>query len=236
MNRRTLARILCGTALAAVAAALPGCNVVGAGGVLAHKVLGPGAIDPLYVLGPEPTLVIVENYRNPVGAMADAEQVTTQVIKEIRENSAVKDGKPPKVTLIDQDKLIELQNTRPAEYGKMKIPQIGKALGAKQVLYVDLITSGVDVTPGSELLRGRFAARVKVVDVATGQTRFPSDIPDGLPVSWESKPQRMTDEVYPAAVRERALQVGSNYIARLFYKWKPADAPDDDAMRAVPEL
>lgn len=216
---------------------LSGCNWIGGGAVIAHKVLGPGAVDPVYVLGPDPVLVLVENYRNPVGAMADAEQVTSLVTKELQDNlKAKKEGDPVQLTLIDPEKLIELQNTRPAEYGRMKIPQIGKALGAKKVVYVDLIASGVNVTPGSELLRGRFIANVRVIDTATGQTLFPSDVPDGLPISWETKPQRMTDEVYPAAVRERSLRVGSNYIARLFYKWKPEDAPDDDRMQAVPEL
>jgi hypothetical protein len=222
--------------LLATCLALPGCNLVGAGGVLAHKVLGPSAVDPVYTLGPEPVVVVVENFRNPVGAMADAEEVTAMVIKDLRENLKADKDDPPKVNVIDQEKLIELQNGRPSEYGRMKIPQIGKAVGAKQVLYVDLITSGVEITPGSDLLRGRFFARVKVIDVATGQTKFPTDVPDGVPVSWGTKPQRITDRVYPAAVRVRALRVGSNYVSRLFYKWKPEDQPDDDAMQAVPEL
>lgn len=213
-----------------------GCNVVSAGAIVGEKIFGPAAIDPVYTLGPEPVLVLVENYRNPVGALSDSEEVTRFIVEHLRDNLKVDKDDPPKITLIDPDRLIEFQNARPSEYGKMKIPQIGKALGAKQVLYVDLMVSGVDLTPGSELLRGRFNAVVKVVDVATGQTRWPNDIIDGYPVSWESKPQRPGDEVYPAAVRERALRVGANRVARLFYKWKPDEAPDDDELRAVPSI
>jgi hypothetical protein len=225
--------------LAAAAALLllpAGCNVIGAGAVVGEKIFGPAAVDPAYTLGPEPVLVLVENYRNPVGAMSDSEEVTYFIVKQLRENlKPDKEKDPPKINVIDPDKLLEFQNAHPSEYAKMKIPQVGKALGAKQVLYVDLQVSGVDVTPGSELLRGRFSAVVKVVDVATGQSRWPNDIADGYAVGWESKPQRPGDRVYPAAVRERALRVGANRVARLFYKWKPEEA-DDDTLQAVPEL
>lgn len=213
-----------------------GCNLVGAGAVVADKVFGPAPVDPVYTLGTDPVLVLVENYRNPVGALSDSEEVTQFIVKQLRDNlKPDKENQPPKVNVIDPDKLLEFQNAHPSEYAKMKIPQVGKALGAKQVLYVDLQVSGVDLTPGSELLRGRFTAVVKVVDVATGQSRWPNDITDGYAVGWESKPQRPTDKVYPAAVRERALRVGATRVARLFYKWKPEDA-DDDSLQAVPEL
>jgi hypothetical protein len=213
-----------------------GCNVVGAGAIIGEKVFGPAAIDPVYTLGPDPVLVLVENYRNPVGALSDSEEVTQFVVEHLRENLKVDKDKPARINIVDPGKLLEYQNAHPSEYAKMKIPEVGRALGAKQVLYVDLVVSGVDITPGSELLRGRFNAVVKVVDVATGQSRWPNDIIDGFPVSWESKPQRPTDNVYPAAVRERALRVGANHVARLFYKWKPDEAPDDDELRAVPSI
>ena len=213
-----------------------GCNIIGAGAVVGNKILGPSSIDPAYPLGTEPVLVLVENFRNPVGAMSDSEEVTQFILEAFHENLKADKDKPAKINLIDHEKLLEFRNAPHSNYARLKIPEIGKALGAKQVLYVDLQVSGVDFTPGSELLRGKFSATVKVVDVATGQTRWPSDIPNGYPVSWESKPQRPTDEVYPAAVRERALRVGADHIARLFYKWKPADAPDDDELQAVPTL
>jgi hypothetical protein len=234
---RPAAASVSGLALLALLALAPaGCNMVGAGAVIADKVFGPSAIDPVYVLGPEPVLVLVENYRNPVGSLSDSEQVTHFIVDHLRENLKAEKDKPAKINVIDPDKLIELQNARPSEYAKMKIPQVGKALGAKQVLYVDLQVSGVNVTPGSELLRGRFNAVVKVVDVATGQTRWPNDIADGFPVGWESKPQRPGDRVFPAAVRERALRVGASRVARLFYKWKPDDFADEDTLQAVPSL
>jgi hypothetical protein len=222
--------------LLATLLSLAGCNIIGAGAVVTEKVFGPSAIDPVYPLGTEPVLVLVENYRNPVGAMSDSEEVTQFIVQALRDNLKAAKDKPAKVNVIDPEKLLEFQNATHSTFAKLKIPEVGKALGAKQVIYVDLMVSGVDFTPGSELLRGRFSANVKVVDVATGQTRWPNELPDGLPVFWESKPQRPTDHVYPAAVRERALRVGSDHIARLFYKWKPDDAPDDDELRAVPSI
>ncbi|HZZ43871.1 MAG TPA: hypothetical protein VFE58_13120 [Tepidisphaeraceae bacterium] len=216
---------------------LAGCNIVGAGAVVGEKIFGPAAVDAEYKLGTEPVLILVENYRNPLGALSDSEEVSQFVVDALHENLKETDkDKPAKINIIDPEKLLEYQNAHPIEYAKMKIPDIGRALGAKQVLYVDLMVSGVDATPGSELLRAKFAANVKVVDVATGQTRWPNDMAHGTPVAWESKPQRPTDEVYPAAVRERALRVGSDHIARLFYKWKPDDAPDDDELQAVPSI
>jgi hypothetical protein len=235
-RRRAAASLLTAALLSALLLAPAGCNIVGAGAVIGQKVFGPAAIDPVYTLGPDPVLVLVENYRNPVGALSDSEEVTQFIVEQLRENLKVDKDKPAKINVIDPGKLLEYRNAHPNEYAKMKIPEVGRALGAKQVLYVDLVVSGVDITPGSELLRGRFNAVVKVVDVATGQSRWPNDIIDGFPVTWESKPQRPTDAVYPAAVRERALRVGANHVARLFYKWKPDDAPDDDELQAVPSI
>lgn len=224
------------TLAAACCATQTGCNLFAAGGAVAQKVMGNEPVDPLYIPSNEPMLVLVENYRNPVGSSADAILVTQFIIDNLKANLPTEKGKPPKIVLIDNEQLLELQNGAPAEYSKMRIPQIGKKLGAKQVLYVDLMVSGVDQTPGSELLRGVFNARVKVVDVETGQNRWPNDLAGGYPVGWESKPQRPSKKVYPAAIRERALRIGANYVARLFYRWKPPDAPDDDSLQAAPEL
>lgn len=224
-----LARLLCCAALGGLCCVgLTGCNLAAGAGVASYKLFGPPAVDPVYVPTAEPMLVLVENYRNPAGASPDAEQVAQFVTENLKANIKNEKDKPPKLVLVDQEKLLELQNGRPAEFRKMKIPQVGKALGARQVLYVDLLASGVEMTPGSELLRGRFMARVKIVDVETGQNRWPSDMAEGYPVTWENKPQRPGDKVYPSTVREQALRVGANRVARLFYKWKPQDLHEDE--------
>jgi hypothetical protein len=232
IKRPRLVSLLSSMALAALCLTPAACNLFAAGGAITQKLYGNMPVDPVYVLTNEPLVVLVENYRNPVGSSADAMMVTRFINEDLKENLKPEKDKPPKITLIDYAELLELENGAPSEFSKMKIAEVGRRLGAKQVLYVDLMVSGVDQTPGSEMLRGVFNARVKVVDAATGQSRWPNDMAGGYAVGWESKPQRPSKDVYPAAVRERALRIGSHYIARLFYKWKPEDSPDDSTLQA----
>src|SRR2546426_898908 len=86
----------------------------------------------------------------------------------------ISDWEDDAVPLKSPDDLYQLRAADPIKFRKMTIPSVGKAVGAKQVLYVNLTQSRVDLTPGTEMLKGRIGVLVRVVDVTSGVTRWPS--------------------------------------------------------------
>src|SRR5947209_17437620 len=106
---------------------LSGCNI---GGALAYKVLGPTKVKADYAPPKEPLLVLVENYRHSADLQPAADQLGNLVVEDLK---AHKVG-----PIVDSNALYTLRSERPNEYQKMKIPDIARYVGAKQVIYVDL--------------------------------------------------------------------------------------------------
>jgi len=105
----------------------------------------------------------------------------------------------------------------------MSISQIGKLVGAKQVVYVNLTETSLIAAQGSDVLNGKVTARVKVVDVETGQARWPTDAADGFPVSVSTPMAMARDEQHETALREKLLAAAADRISRLFYKASAED-------------
>lgn len=194
-------------------ALLPGCSVLG---VAAYKLHGPASVPAQYVPAKQPMLVLVENYQHQSSVTAHADLLGRMLVKEL--------GAKKVAPLVPLDKLQALRDARPAEYPKMSMAAIGRAVGASQVLYVQLQRS--DVTPmtggGGDALTGQTSATVKVVDVATGNTLWPSDIAAeaGYPVAAGTQ-LGTNNGGTPQDVRQRMYAKLSHDIARLFYKWQP---------------
>jgi hypothetical protein len=188
------------------------CQTVGA---LAYKVVGPPDVQPKYVMPKEPLLIIAENYRAPAGSAIEADQLAQYVYEQLR----VHDVAP----LVDPTAFPDLRTRRGAVVRSMTISQIGHELGASQVLYINLTQSDVDVAQSSEMLRGEVNARVKVIDVATGNSRWPEEIADGYPIGAKIPMVREGDGVNETNVRQSLQQVLADKIGKLFYKWKPDD-------------
>jgi len=67
---------------------------------------------------------------------------------------------------------MQLRDSNGDEYNKMTIDGIGRAAGAKQVLYVQITYADVEHPTGSDQARGIMTARVRIVDSDTGETRL----------------------------------------------------------------
>lgn len=182
-----------------------------AAGVLAYKLSGPPTIKAKYIPAQEPMLVLVESYRSPSAAFVTAEQLTAAIETDLRDNKVV--------PLVDQKKLYHLRDTRGDKFHDLSIPQIGRATGAKQVLYVDVLQSSTDPAGGGEFVKATVAVRVKVVDVATGTTLWP-DSQGGIPVAAESPLVRLEAAVTPASVRDELVNRIGTQVARLLHDWK----------------
>jgi hypothetical protein len=164
----------------------------GALGVPLYTVFGDPPIPAQYDPPKVPTLVLVENARSPGDVQVDADQIAQQVCEELRTKA--------KMDIIDPDKVAELREEDPKKYHAMYVGDIGKAVGAKQVIYIDLIESAVtgDVTQTT----------------IHAQAKMDFDSMDS------SKAMAMHMDL---------LTQLSSQISKLFYTWKPDDQSQEDA-------
>ena len=186
-----------------------GCNIVGA---VAAKVGPEPTVPAQYTPAKEPTLVLVENFHNPASLQLEAAAVAQVLSEELRTNEVAPIIDPSKAEGLRQSKGV-------AAYRKMPLDAIGTAVGAKQVIYVDLERFDVDRAPASELYRGQAEARVRVVG-ENGEVLWPLDAAGGMPVAVRVQPQRAAQGVGDQAARQRLHAALADRVAKLFYNWK----------------
>jgi hypothetical protein len=188
---------------------LTGCLV--AASAIHHKLVGPPPVPAQYVPQQEPMLVLVENYR--ASGNADGEMLARHLMSELEEHKVA--------PLVPLDALYALRTDKGDAYRKMSMAAIGRETGAKQVLYVDVQQSNIGAPPGSDLLKGRIAVQIRVVDVDTGVTRWPTEDTEGVPLAYETPLPRADVTTTEAMVRQHMHEEMAVRIGRLFYKWKP---------------
>jgi hypothetical protein len=203
--------------VAAVSTLCGGCAVGG----LWQAVFGPNKVKAKYVLPKVPTLVLVENYRNPAISQVDADQVAAELCEQLKQHGVV--------PLIDADKLAAVRDADTAKYHGMSILELGRAVEAKQVIYVVLLESSVETDPTQSAVHARVAAQVRVVDVDTGLTLWPLDEAQGYPLSADI-PYSRADPDRVSAMHSQMLSQLSDAVAKLFYDWQPdTDAQENQS-------
>lgn len=186
-----------------------GCQVIGAG---AYVLTGPPSVPAQYVPVKEPMLILVENYSNPSLHQMEADQLTHCICTDLKANEVA--------PLIEMEKLREVRDKMGERMRRMTIPQIGQAVGAKQVLYVNIRRADVQELSGGSC-SGKMDLRVRLVDVAGGTTRWPKDAEDGHPVTVETPVVMQGESAAADALKSQMIQDAGQQIARLFYEWKP---------------
>ena len=215
-SRRTLRAILYRLSSILVFSSLMGCVAASA---LHYKIVGPPAVPARYVPEKEPMLVLVENYRaSGGGGISDAEMLARHLMAELKEHEVA--------PLIPLDTLYALRTDKADAYRKMSMAAVGRETGAKQVLYIDVQQSSIGAPPGSDLLKGRVAVQVRIVDVESGITRWPTEATEGIPLAYETPLPRADVTTTEPMVRQHMHQEMAIRIARLFYKWKPLDSSE----------
>ena len=194
-----------------------GCELPG---VILHETIGQLSVPAQYNPKKVPTLVLVENYRSPDEMQLDGDQLSHQIGDELK--------KEAKLELVDSDKLVPLREEDPSKFRAMTIPAIGKAVGAKQIIYVDLIESAVTGDMTQTVVHANARAQVRVVDVETGKTLWPANASHGheLDAKVDYDP---SDSSHAMSMRTDMLTQLSSRIAKLFYKWQPDDDEQEDA-------
>ena len=193
---------------------LTGCGAIGA---LASKVTPDPQTPAVHTLAKETTLVLVENYRNPASVALTSEQLATQLSHDLLEHSVA--------PVVNPQRLTELKRTHSPVYAKADTAAIGRMLDAKQVLYVDLLDFTLDPGTASQMIRGRAEARVRVVDTATGKTRWPTDQSGGYPIHLQTPFVAIKDDVTEGTFREELIRTLAERIGRLFYSYDPNTDP-----------
>jgi hypothetical protein len=191
-----------------------GCEILG---VIIHGTVGEPSVDAKYVPKNVPTLVFVENYRSPDEAQLDGDQIAHAVTDELKKDA--------KLEVIDPDKLAPLREEDPTKFRAMTCQAIGRAVGAKQIIYVDLLESGVTGDISQTVVHAHAVAQVKMVDVESGNTLWPADSSHGteLEAKADFDPN---DNSKAQSMRTEMLASLSSRIAKLFHRWKP-DNPDE---------
>lgn len=199
--------------LAALASA-SGCNVIG---VLADKTAGQIPVEAKHKPDPlVPLVVLVENYRSASGTTAsDADRVAAMISTRLEEQKVA--------PIVPQDKVRDLRDRSPKAYAQMGVVQVARAVGAGQVLYVDLAGVAVGTQMGSDVGKGVANANVKFIDAKSGLVAYPADLNDGVPVSYQTRMRRIADNVTVDSLRGDVLSSLSERIARMFFSYKPDD-------------
>ena len=183
-----------------------GCNYMGAFGA---KILPPPPIPAAYVPTTEPMVVIAENYRNPSGSAMDGEQVARYVHDDLLTHHVAE--------MIDPIKVIDLKSKQPTDFRSLSISQIGKLVGAKQVLYINVVECTLVGAMGTDAVKGQCSARVKIVDVETGFARWPIDEAAGYLINVKTAYSTTLNASDEAALRLTLQQQAAGEISRLFY-------------------
>lgn len=197
-----------------------GCNIIGA---LAYKASGDPKIKAQYAPAADrTTLVLVENYHNPASLRLESDAVARHLAEELTMHQVA--------PVVDPTEAESLRQARGEGYRKMPVDAIGRALGAGQIIYVDLERFELSQALASDMTGGRAEARVRVVSDA-GEVLWPADSAAGRAVEVKVQPQRAAPAAGgESAARHQLHAALADRIAKLFYDWT-ADSADGAAER-----
>lgn len=209
--------LLLGAVLATAAAGLLAAGGCQLGGMLAANFLPLDNIKALYKMPDEPAVVLIDDPGHHLATLQDLGTIAVRVGGDLEENKVVTKIIPPGD--------VEALRVREPDFSTWPIDKVGQSVHASQVIYV-LIDSFNLVSEGPGLYHPKAAARVKVIDVKTGNRVFPKNDPGGYPITADLFYKIQDSTINGAtAVLTRALadRIGEN-AALLFYEHKPHQA------------
>jgi hypothetical protein len=161
-------------------------------------------------------LILVESYGLSLDAGIETQHMTL-VLRKTFEDAKI-------ASLVDQQALERLKDAGPQQYTPMTIADIGRRVGARQVLYVNIWRSEIVKPAGSGQMRGHMDAVVKIVDSASGDTRWPNDAPsEAVEITTDWTPQS-ADKTDGDLRAQMADQMAAD-IGKMFQNYHPDQAP-----------
>ena len=206
---------------AAIAAALsaPGCEGISG---IATFLMGSPKVEAVYVLSNRSTLVLVDDPEIRLGDPALAGVVASNVAYALVEHEVLQSQ------IVSQEDLVQVANRLGQDFLTTPIDEIGRMLGAEQVIYVSIEQTQLQVEPG--LYRPAAIVDVKVIDATVGKRIFPEPVPrtssfsvapgHRLVVRPTHRRIGVVERGVKAALANKlAVQIGLD-VARMFFDWK----------------
>jgi PBP1b-binding outer membrane lipoprotein LpoB len=187
---------------------LTGCNLIG---YAASGIAGDPKSEAKFVPAKKPLVVIAENFASPAEASLDSEPLARYIGEELAAHEVA--------PIIDHDRVLALQTDKAREFRSMTIAAVGRAVGADQILYVNIIDVNANFADSSDLIKGHGEVRVRLVDANTGATIWPTDALQGFTVIADTRIVR-SNERNESIVRSDVHRALAVRVARLFYAAK----------------
>ncbi len=195
-----------------------GCNIVGA---IASKASPPPTVKAQYKPpATEPVLAVVENPHNPASVQLESDAIARMLTDQLKVHTVA--------PVVDSSEIESLRQSKGAGFRHMPIDEIGRSLGAKQVIYVNLERFEVERAAGSEMPGGNAEARVRVVSADDGAVLWPIDSAQGYPLMVKVQPEHSATVGAEQSARQRLQTELAERVAKLFYDWQ-----DDDSSEAA---
>lgn len=171
-------------------------------------------------------LIWVERSSNPGEVATASDRIGWSITAGLKEHGVA--------SIVDPSPVMQLRSRHPEEYRSMPLTELGRISGAKQVLSVDLTNYAFEGAMAANILKGKIKARVRVIDVETGRTRWPQDTTQGYPIV-AATPYSETDDrnLTESGIRENLGKELADQIAHLFYKYTTDDV--DSGSKAFKE-
>jgi hypothetical protein len=208
MKTVTIARTLVFLAAAVVMAALPGCNIIGAGYVL---VKGPEKTPAQFTLPKDrPTVVFVDDIGNVLmrrTMRTDIARAAQQALLSERVLTNVVDATAP------------MQVVQRESAGQpLDISTLGRAVEAEIVVYVQM--DAFTLSSDGQTFSPQARAHVKVIDAVAKKRLWPEDV-EGRPITVT---MRVSSSTVPRSATERITALNALAertglaVAQLFYE------------------
>lgn len=211
-------------ALVLALGSLGGCNIIG----FFANVAATEQVPARYTLPVRPTLVLVDDPTNALGDPGLSGLIASKVGQDLTARRLVS-------SVVDPRRTTELAAQMGPDWLRVPADQVGRQLGAAQVIHVHIVSASLAREPG--VFVPSALVYVKVIDTSTGKRLFPSadstewpepSTPPELAVGARGYPlrvlmsYRVAGERDPQAVilelrRSLAERIGRD-VARLFYQ------------------
>jgi hypothetical protein len=202
---------------AAAFSLMSGCSILG---VISERASGGDEQKAKYVPNKNDSmLVLVESYGLALDSDVEIQHMTLTLRKTLVDDKIA--------SMVDPNALERLKDANPDQYKNTTITDIGRKVGARQVLYVNIWRSEIVNPPGSGQMRGHMDATVKIVDTATGDTRWPVDAPSEavqITTNWTPENADTTETDLRAQMADQMAED----IGKLFHNYHVDQEPMEE--------
>jgi hypothetical protein len=169
-------------------AALSGCRIAG----YAASIYGTPPVPAAYEPAKTPMVVVVKDAPDPMGLVVESDALALKIEQQITQYEIA--------PLIPSSKLSEVRSLNLGGFAAMTPAQIGRAVGADQVLYVKIISSSLGSDGGEQMIKGLIETQVSVIDTNTGTMLWPKQSTEGMTVTYSTPMMRVSSNTNPLTV------------------------------------